>query len=179
MHQLVQLIYVSRATAMDESAQCRMLKQARFDNARRHLTGMLVRLGNIYIQELEGEPGMVEAVFQTIARDTRHTEVKRLLVRPLSERWFPAWHLGCSQVALSDSIEFLNPLRLPTCIDSVNVGIAERLLMEARRATGAGKLVIGRSRSERDPVSATVRPRRLHRYASDSFDVAPAESVHG
>jgi hypothetical protein len=125
MHNLVQLAYVSRATALDASGRRRLLKQARADNGRRQLTGMLVSLGNLYIQALEGEAGMVEAVYNTIARDERHSQVTVLFIRPISARMFLPWRLGfleCRQAPL------------PTRLEDISAAAAERLLRQARPA---------------------------------------------
>jgi hypothetical protein len=129
----VQLIYVSRAAALGESARCHLLKQARTDNARRQLTGMLISVRDLYIQALEGEAGMVEAVFHTIARDKRHSQITRLLARPIPERLFPAWRLGYWETS-SGSHAPKRYAPLPLDIEGINVAAAERLLWQARRS---------------------------------------------
>jgi len=121
MHQLVQLVYVSRATALGACARGQMLKQARSDNARRQLTGMLISLGDLYVQALEGEAGMVKAVFNTIARDQRHSQVTPLFVRPIPDRIFLPWRLGYWEGGGS---------ALPMSIEDIDASAAERLLRQ-------------------------------------------------
>jgi hypothetical protein len=53
----------------------------------------LVYDNNNYVQWLEGEPVAVRDVFERISRDPRHAEIKLLVVRKLSDRWFPTWSM--------------------------------------------------------------------------------------
>jgi hypothetical protein len=130
MHQLVQLAYVSRAAALGANARYLLLKRARTDNARRQLTGLLISVGDLYIQALEGEAGMVEAVYNTIARDERHSHPTTLFVRPISERMFMAWRLGFW--------ESRSYRPSPMSIEDVDASVADRLLRHARSALSIG-----------------------------------------
>ena len=54
---------------------------------------MLYVRGRI-IQVLEGEQQAVEDLFERIQQDPRHTEVDRVLTRPIQERLFEEWAMG-------------------------------------------------------------------------------------
>jgi hypothetical protein len=51
----------------------------------------LICRDDLYLQMLEGRADAVEAAYQRIARDTRHLEIRRLLVQPVGQRLFATW----------------------------------------------------------------------------------------
>jgi hypothetical protein len=145
IHQLVQLAYVSRAAALETSARSELLKQARTDNARRQLTGMLISLGDIYVQALEGERSMVEAVFHTIARDERHSQVTQLFLRPISERMFTPWKMGYW--------DGRSHTPMPRSIEDITAAAAEQLLRHARSSMTLAR----RTAADRPPRRALAK----------------------
>ena len=89
MLNLIHLIYVS--TAVQEfSAEdlLQLLDQARTKNARLGLTGMLLYTENNFFQVLEGEPAVVDELFQTISHDERHMKMVTIIREPISKRSF-------------------------------------------------------------------------------------------
>jgi hypothetical protein len=46
------------------------------------------------IQILEGERQAVEALYERIEQDPRHTNISRVLDRPIRERLFAQWSMG-------------------------------------------------------------------------------------
>jgi hypothetical protein len=94
MKSLIRVIYASRATEhFHEHEIPELLKHARVANARRELTGMLLYIGGSFLQVLEGQPDMVEAVFANIRRDRRHTEVTLIARETIPERAYEGWTL--------------------------------------------------------------------------------------
>jgi Sensors of blue-light using FAD len=92
MKSLISVIYASRATEhFHEHEIPDLLKQSRVSNARRELTGMLLYIGGSFVQVLEGQPDMVEAVFATILLDKRHTQVTLIARDTISERAYEGW----------------------------------------------------------------------------------------
>ena len=92
---LEQLIYTSTAAKdFGELELSRLLLQARRNNARNDLTGMLLYRERSFLQVLEGETGMLDAVFAHIARDDRHTRVSVLLRQQVQARQFGGWAMG-------------------------------------------------------------------------------------
>jgi hypothetical protein len=83
MTALTQCIYASLATAVFEEAELpQLLKAARDANALHGLTGMLLYIKGTFFQVLEGEAAAVDAVYNKILHDPRHsqvTEIDRLL----------------------------------------------------------------------------------------------------
>jgi len=86
-----QLIYASRPFGFDDAMLNGILMDARRNNVRHDITGMLISRADIYLQLLEGPPAAVEAAFARIARDHRHLEVKRLYSSADAQRLFPDW----------------------------------------------------------------------------------------
>jgi hypothetical protein len=95
MKSLISVIYASRATQeFHEHEIPDLLKQARLANAAHELTGMLLYMAGSFVQVLEGEEGMVEAVFETIRADKRHGQVALISREPILERAFEGWTLS-------------------------------------------------------------------------------------
>lgn len=104
---LVRLLYASRAASgLDAEELHNILKQSKANNPRTGVTGVLCFSGEIFIQVLEGGRMAVNALYNRIARDGRHTDVVLLSYEEISERRFAGWSMG--QVTLSR----LNPALL-------------------------------------------------------------------
>ena len=68
------LIYVSSAVEyFDEAALADLLAQARTNNARLGITGLLLYGEGAFLQLLEGPRDAVESLYATIREDSRHT----------------------------------------------------------------------------------------------------------
>jgi hypothetical protein len=92
MKSLINVIYASRSTEdFHEHEIPDLLKQVRIANAKQELTGMLLYIGGSFLQVLEGQAEMVEAVFGAIRRDRRHTQLTLIAREPISERAFEGW----------------------------------------------------------------------------------------
>ncbi len=95
MKALMRMIYASRSSeAFHEHEIPELLKQSRRANARHELTGMLLYIGGSFVQVLEGETGVVEAVFDAIRRDPRHTQVTLIDKEPIVDRAFEGWTMN-------------------------------------------------------------------------------------
>ncbi|MEO0564365.1 MAG: BLUF domain-containing protein [Chloroflexota bacterium] len=93
---LIQLIYGSTATVgkIDNDELLRILEKSRQNNARRNVTGILLYKGRNFIQVLEGEAEVVDAIYATVKEDPRHHAVMTIIRREISERMFPDWKMG-------------------------------------------------------------------------------------
>ncbi len=92
---LVRLIYVSQARDDVDLAECRRLvsaSQAR--NARADITGVLLFNSMKFVQALEGETDRVNALYNKIARDPRHDNIKLLTYGTVSTRLFSQWSMS-------------------------------------------------------------------------------------
>lgn len=71
-----------------------LLEQARPNNAKLGLTGMLLYKDGNFMQALEGEKEAVMKLVTTIERDPRHKGFLILLRGTSEERLFPDWTMG-------------------------------------------------------------------------------------
>jgi len=88
---LFQVVYASQPFGYDEGMLNGILSDARRCNTRDGITGSLVCRADLYLQLLEGPANLVTATFERIAKDHRHTSVRRLLAGPTAQRIFPDW----------------------------------------------------------------------------------------
>ena len=97
---LVRLLYVSRAVSKD-SAQVieSILNSSRSHNLGNGITGVLCYGGGVFLQAIEGGRTAVNALYNHIAADERHTDVVLLHYEEIAERRFGGWTMG--QVNLS------------------------------------------------------------------------------
>jgi hypothetical protein len=70
------------------------LKQARLSNAKHELTGMLLYNGGAFVQILEGQPALVEAMFGAIVRDKRHSQITLITKQAIAERAYEGWTMS-------------------------------------------------------------------------------------
>lgn len=88
---LMQLIYFSRPFGFDDLALVGILASAERNNARDGITGALICREDIFIQMLEGPGDNVQAAFERIQIDDRHTDVVLISLQAAAERFFPDW----------------------------------------------------------------------------------------
>lgn len=86
-----QLIYASQPFGFDDAMLNGILMDARRNNPRHGITGMLISRADIYLQLLEGPAAAIESTFARIARDDRHLDVRRLYSSSEANRLFPNW----------------------------------------------------------------------------------------
>ena len=96
---LVRLVYVSRAAADlledDHRASVRsILETSRRNNAAADVSGALLFGGGHFAQILEGPAEAVEATFERIQLDDRHTRVNLIDFAPAGERRFASWSMA-------------------------------------------------------------------------------------
>ncbi len=104
---LVRCLYASRPAApIDRQGLDEILAQCRKNNPRLGVTGLLCVTDNLFIQVLEGGRDEVCDLYNAIASDERHRQVRLLSYEEISERRFGSWTMG--QV----SIDKLNPALL-------------------------------------------------------------------
>jgi hypothetical protein len=92
---MLQIIYASAATVrFTELELTLLLRDARGNNTRLGVTGMLLYQDGSFLQVIEGDEHVLEALFQKIGRDERHAHVNILFRREIEERHFGDWAMG-------------------------------------------------------------------------------------
>lgn len=92
---LVRCLYASRIAGGSTAAVAEaILAQSRPRNAERGITGLLCCGDEIFVQVLEGGRDEVCELYNGIARDARHTNVRLLVYEEIAARRFGNWSMG-------------------------------------------------------------------------------------
>lgn len=113
---LRRLAYASRATqAMNETALSEILAVARHKNDANQVTGMLVYCEGDFLQVIEGEDRVIEALYDRIADDPRHQNCRIWSDKSVTERLFANWNMGfkatskATLASIPGYIDFFDP----------------------------------------------------------------------
>ena len=105
------IIYISTCrTDPDRDMMDNILQASRRNNRRDGLTGLLVVGGRRFLQVLEGPDAMTEAAYARIRADKRHFALVQLNRKPIDERSFAGWDMGCEQLDGADLTELVEQL---------------------------------------------------------------------
>ena len=91
---LIRTIYVSRSNSPMPLEIKDILFASRRNNPVLGIGGAMCFLDGVYLQFLEGEAAAVDALYQKIEKDPRHTEVKMLVHEPIAQRGYPNWSMA-------------------------------------------------------------------------------------
>jgi len=92
---MVRCVYASRAaTALTSAMVEDILERSRVNNPANGITGILCYSGDVFIQVLEGGRDEVCELYNSIARDGRHSNVRLLMFEEIGERKFSNWTMG-------------------------------------------------------------------------------------
>lgn len=129
------IVYMSRAVhpLSDEELES-LLTQCRRDNSQHGITGILFYSHGHIAQLFEGEPEVADVLFERIARDGRHSHVRKLIDKPITARSFTGWSMAFHPLEPSGfaALEgFLLPHRVPP--PPTTMSIADALLVDLVR----------------------------------------------
>ena len=92
---LVRLMYASRAVpTVDQEQLVAIVRRSKSNNPGVGITGVLCFSEGLFLQVLEGGRGPINALYNRIARDPRHTQVELLAYEEITERRFAGWSMG-------------------------------------------------------------------------------------
>lgn len=134
------LTYVSSArTLLDPAALRELLAQARANNARDEITGMLLYRDGNFMQTVEGAAEAVAGLHARLALDGRHTGMSVLLSGELERRRFEGWSMGFRDLGdgvAADTPGYSEFLRTPLTADAFGAdpSASERLLLSFKRS---------------------------------------------
>ncbi|MDO7844855.1 BLUF domain-containing protein [Hymenobacter sp. M29] len=129
---MIHIVYMSRAVRplSDQDLQ-ELLDQCRRDNAARDVTGVLFYSHGNIAQLIEGEAEVLEPLFDVISRDGRHSNVVKLVDKPITERSFADWSMAFHPLEPGgfEALQgFLLPQHLPPPPSSLS--IADAMLVD-------------------------------------------------
>ncbi len=97
------LVYTSHARApYTQEDLIDLLRQSRAHNVKQSITGMLLYLNGKFIQVLEGNKENVQALFERICQNPRHTRVMKVMEGNSRTRLFKDWSMGFKQLTDED-----------------------------------------------------------------------------
>jgi hypothetical protein len=79
---------------MSEQDLLDLLKQARENNEKYNVTGLLLYAKENFMQVLEGEAAIVDEIYEAILRDDRNTRNTIIQRKNIESRNFPQWSMG-------------------------------------------------------------------------------------
>ena len=98
------MVYVSTRTGENDPNVVRDIAiESSRNNQMSGISGILMGVGNYFLQVLEGDEQVVEKLLKKIEKDPRHTDLEVLFRGPMDERVFGRWSMGC--VSSDSSIE--------------------------------------------------------------------------
>lgn len=94
----IRAIYKSRCKRASAAEWQSILASARRYNPQHGITGALFCDGSSYLQVLEGESSIVDALFLHINDDARHDNIVLLVREPIQTRMFADWAMGFVEI---------------------------------------------------------------------------------
>ena len=92
---LVRCLYASRVVKpLSVDVIDNIMRQSSKNNPKHGITGMLCFANDIFVQVIEGGRDEVCELFNTIAQDARHRDVRLLLYEEIPQRRFGNWTMG-------------------------------------------------------------------------------------
>ena len=128
---LEQLIYVSIDTreVTNPIRAADILAEARRNNARDDITGVLTFTGGRFVQILEGRNDRLEDLLARLAVDHRHRDLNILARRTITHRDFQGWDMVSPRLARSQIDRLLS--QVPTDLDAYVDLLAEAVHRQA------------------------------------------------
>lgn len=147
MVQLIHLIYASVATLdFGEAQLAELLQQSREANKRLGLTGILLYSEGSFFQVLEGEPTVVDQLYERIIADKRHERAILIIREPIAKRSFGSWSMGFSRISRKQlrNVEGLNDFfHSGSCFIQLDAGRAKKLLAAFGEGCWRAKHLVG------------------------------------
>jgi len=119
------MVYISSAKlGLTEGEIINIVEDARVNNRKNEVTGLLLFNSGNFMQVVEGCVPNVENLYEKIRQDNRHTEVKLLLKESITHRNFSAWTMGFKNI---EKLKKINPEVLnPFLEDDLNFSIYQQ-----------------------------------------------------
>ncbi len=95
MSEFRQIVYMSTALPKFSHSEVeRILHVARARNKLKDVTGLLVYGDGNIIQAIEGEPETIGTLYEAISKDSRHTNIIKVVDIETTQRDFPNWRMA-------------------------------------------------------------------------------------
>ena len=135
---LVRLMYASRAVAtVNQEELVAIVRKSKSNNPGVGVTGVLCFSEGLFLQVLEGGRSAVNALYNRIATDPRHTQVELLFYQEITERRFAGWSMGQVNLARLNPALLLKYSETPTLDPFAVSGQVSMSLFEELMATAS------------------------------------------
>ena len=88
----------TQAAHMTRADLAAMLRDCQMRNINRHITGLLLRVDNRFLQYFEGPEATVLQLWSSLLGDSRHIEPQCLYREPIQRRLFTHWSMAFSDL---------------------------------------------------------------------------------
>jgi hypothetical protein len=106
---VIQTSYLSEASGpMSAEQLLALLHQCRGNNVSSGVTGMLLYGNGTFLQTLEGDEAVVDALIEKISKDPRHRRIHVLSRRTIERRRYAEWTMGFQRVSAADFANVAN-----------------------------------------------------------------------
>lgn len=119
---MICMVYVSSAVlGLSEREIAGIVRTSQLNNEQLGITGILLYNSGNFMQALEGEAEKVEALYEKIKCDKRHTAISLLMKEPISDKNFEKWQMGYRNL---ESLKSVDPAILsPFMEEELNLSI--------------------------------------------------------
>ena len=100
---LVRLLYVSKPVGpITTYVTSSILETSSVNNKESQITGVLCQGSGIYMQVLEGERSVINALFSRIMADKRHNTIELLSIEEIEQRRYGQWSMALVNLSIDD-----------------------------------------------------------------------------
>jgi len=100
---LIRLLYVSQPIGpVTTYVTSSILEISKANNKKKDITGVLCQGSGLYMQVLEGQRSVINALFSRIMEDKRHKEVELLSMEEINQRRYGHWSMALVQLSKND-----------------------------------------------------------------------------
>ena len=106
MADLIHIVYLSYSVKeLSESELNSLLATIRKKNEIQNITGLLLYNDEAFIQVIEGNRETIHQIFDLISKDSRHSNIVKLLEEPITKRAFPDWSMGFRKIDKEQNLQ--------------------------------------------------------------------------
>ena len=81
-----------------------LFNQTQLKNNSHNITGVLVKRDDVFFQILEGNPIIIDTVYEEIKKDRRHFNILELLNKSISQLSFKSFDIGYAVIKDTDTL---------------------------------------------------------------------------
>ena len=122
---MICMVYISSAKlGLTEGEIVNIVEDARINNEKIGVTGLLLFSKGNFMQLVEGEEPVIDTLYEKIRKDNRHAEVKVLLKESITHRNFGDWTMGFKDI---EKLKRISPAALnPFLENDLNFSIYQQ-----------------------------------------------------